>query len=115
VTGIAEMFAALDGYERYHHALAVWASERYADTERRAIAVDKTRAWRKANPEKARELGRRMHHAWKASNPEGYRAKNRRSTKSYRARHPEKVRAWNRKHQNARRARLKASAIGAAP
>lgn len=70
MTGIIEMFAELDGYtngcyeaacERYY----AWTLAQQRDSwqytrtpEKRRLAVERTRAWRIANPEKRRELGR---------------------------------------------------------
>lgn len=135
--GIHEMFAALDGRDRMWEQLEIWAAfararkrertkawklgpgrrrtEAYqaayrARPENRRKAVDRTRAWRHKNRDKARELARRMHQRWKERNPEKYREKRRRAKALYKQRHPEKVRERNRRNQAARRARLKAQA-----
>lgn len=113
--GIAEMFAELDGTQRYEHALAVWAVQRAevirlrrGEPDKRREATERTRAWRKANPERALKLSRDAHKRWKAKSPEKYRAWNKRAKARRRARYPEKVRAANTRNQRERRARIRA-------
>jgi hypothetical protein len=120
VIGIAEMFAELNGYQRYEDALDSWSSRRdaymreyRADPFRRRKAVETMRAWRKANPERAREQSRLQMRRWKERNPDAYRAWQKRTKERYRQRHPEKVRERNRRNQAARRARLKAQGVAA--
>lgn len=94
---IAEMFADLDGTARYHEQLEIvfaWKrverNEIVADrvrfsrrvsppsAEQRAKAVERTRAWRKANPDKHRVLRRRANKAWRKKHPDKARARKRR-------------------------------------
>lgn len=120
--GIADMFAEFDGYQRYEAAIEQWADRRREERDayireyrsnaiNRRIAVEKSRAWKKANPGRAREHAREAHQAWKLRDPAGYRAWMKRAKARYRERHPEKIREWNRKNQLDRRTRLEAEGV----
>lgn len=120
--GIAEMFAELDGYDRYEAALEIWSRARHAERieylrEYESNPINKARAnarvrrWRTNNPERAQANARRARETWRRKHPEAFKAKERRRRQNYRKQHPDKVREWNRKHQAARRARLKAAAM----
>lgn len=97
--GIAEMFAELDGYDRYQESLEVFT------TQKRARAVAATAEWRKRNPEKARKNLRASHKRWTQRYPEKAKAGKKRRAKVWRDRNREKVRAAWRKSSAAYRAR----------
>lgn len=78
--GIAEMFAELDGRQRYVDAFEIHAARARSD------AVERTAQWRKANPKRAREILRASKRRWEARNPEHARASRRRRSALYRAR-----------------------------
>ena len=99
--GIAELFASLDGYERYADALDIVAAQK------RAAAIERTRLWRALNPAKYRALNRRTKQQARARNPEAYREQKRR----YRETHRELVHAW-RRNEAAARARKRQHAKG---
>ena len=88
MTGIAEMFAELDGYDRMAIALEIYA------VRQRHAAVERVRDWRQANPEKFRQQAHAKHNrAWRARN----RDKVREIKRAYRERNRDKVReAWRR-------------------
>lgn len=106
--GIAEMFAELDGYGRYDEALEAFA--RSVDFQRRRDAVERTRLWRKMNPEKFRAQSRRNWKRWAARNPEKAKAVHAENKRRARERNPEKFRAMWRRNTAAYRARKKAAA-----
>lgn len=95
MTGIVELFADLDGRQRYEDALVVWAAFS------RARAVENTRQWRKRNPDKWRISRRNSRKRWLKRNPDKAKAIKQR----YRAKNIERVREWNRRNQRACRAR----------
>lgn len=97
---IAELFAELDGQERYELAL-----ERVGH-HKRAEATERTRQWRKDNPKRFRELRRRFNRNYEQRHPEKRRA----AAQRYRDKHREKVREAWRRNTAAYRARKKAAA-----
>lgn len=103
MTGIDEMFAALDGYDLYEDALYNWA--RWC----REMAAIKNRAnvkrWRKMNPAKFRAQNRRSSKTYAKRHPEKKRAAKARYREKYRIKHRE----WWRRNSSAYRARKQAS------
>jgi len=121
LAGIVEMFAELDSYQRYEAALFQWAlrkqardAEYRAEPRQRRAAIERTRRWRKANPERVREHSRVYTAASRARlkerDPDALRAKEREAKRRYRERHPEHMREVWRRNQAAARARKKAAA-----
>jgi hypothetical protein len=88
VTDIDEMFAELDGRQRYHDALTVWG----------AYKVHSEGTW-------ARDL--------QANHPDKYRAWQRPIKQRYRDKHREKTREWARANSKAYRDRKKAAKLAA--
>lgn len=120
--GIAEMFAELDGYDRYDAAIELWGhwyadrrkallDEYRADPAKRAQAVRRVAVWRTNNRERTREINREAWHRMKVNNPEKYKQKLKKNHARWKAKNPERARELNRQHQAARRARLKAAAM----
>jgi hypothetical protein len=116
MTGIAELFAELDGYDRYELALAVESSalaERrriwQASPQAKAKAVQRVRLWRKANPKHAAELNKRNRKAWVQRNPERAREIKRARMARWRAANLEHVRERDRRNTAAYRARKAAA------
>lgn len=109
-----------DAYnERRARQLAQGAEYR-ADPLRRKLAVERTREWRKANPERARELQRKSNRRYRerAKSDPTLRAKlTARATKTRQRlleRDPDKVREWWRNAQRKLRDRKRA-ALGLPP
>lgn len=98
---VEAMFAELNGYDAYESAI-------YNAGERaRAAAVERTRQWRKDNPEKHRANAKRYHKAYDRAHPEKRKERERRRV----ARNREKMRAtWRR---NAKRSRDRKRALQA--
>jgi hypothetical protein len=84
--------------------LARQAERRAAVPVDPVLSYERTKAWRKANPDKQRALSVRQKKRYFAKYPEKQRARKQR----YRDKHREHVRDVNRRNQAARRARLKA-------
>lgn len=119
--GIAEMFAELDGYtngsyeaacERHYAWILLRQRERWAEDIRspakRAAAVERTKAWRRANPDRYRALQREQARrdrdrgiSWGQRHPDRQRAAKAR----YRDANPERMREIWRRNQAAARAR----------
>lgn len=93
MTGIADMFAELDGSARHHEQL-----ELFVWRQRRARAEANRSYWQR----------------WVAANPDKAREKRRRDSRAYRKRHPDKAAAarnrWRAKNPNAVRAMWRRSA-----
>ncbi len=97
--GIAEMFAALDGYDRYYDDLVDF------DIAKRKRAVQRTAEWRKLNPKKARANLKRSRLRWRKRYPEKWRAKKKRRYERRKKLDAEKLRAQWRKSTAAYRER----------
>lgn len=102
--GIAEMFAELDGRDRYHETLEIVGAAKRAD------AVGRTRLWRILNPAKFRAQrnsakNKAATSAWRKRN----RARMNQQRKAYEAKDRERTRAAWRRRQNAYRARKRAA------
>ena len=81
MTGIAEMFAELDGYDRYEsevfqHAMRRAARRRewHSTQQAKRASVERNARWRDANPDKFKAIRRRAAQRAVAKNPEKYRA-----------------------------------------
>jgi hypothetical protein len=112
VTGIAEMFAELDGRDRYDLELArLFAWQR---ATRNAKSVERMRRWRKQNPDKMRAQSRRGIKRWrdrfKANDPDGFRAWSNAKQRRYRERNRDRVRASWRRNSAAYAARKREAA-----
>lgn len=142
---VLELFAELDGRDRYDAAIERWSSWRRQQARERqreyrsrpavrariraydrawrrtpkgsAANVEQVRRWRLANPEKARALLRRSAKLWKQRNPEKAREIARRA-KARRRADPVRgplLRERDRRNKAAERARKKAAAQAGGP
>lgn len=63
MTGIAEMFAALDGRDRYEYQLTIWA------VLAAAARAEHVKAWKASNPIRARRSHAQREARWRAGRP----------------------------------------------
>lgn len=113
MTGIAEMFAELDGYDRYEvevfqHAMRRAARRRewHSTQQAKRASVERNAKWRRRNPEKFASYVK----TWRDANPDKFKAIRRRAAKRAVAKNPEKYRAMWRANAARQRAKRKAAA-----
>lgn len=99
--GIAEMFAELDGYDRYEAYLAeravVWGLE----------ATERTADWKRRNPERAREHARR-YQAKRQVRARKNARKRKATREAARAQRAARLAAWKQRNETPLRERLRA-------